>query len=55
MSQIDQIKYKIEEEGDFGMIQQISGGFGDSTNMDEDTLKALVRQQKEAEERHKKN
>jgi hypothetical protein len=35
---MDQIKYKIEEEGDGGQIQQVSGGFGDSTNIDENTL-----------------
>tara|TARA_B110000305_G_C19371934_1_gene604927 strand:- start:1289 stop:1408 length:120 start_codon:yes stop_codon:yes gene_type:complete len=37
------------------MIQQISGGFGDSTNLDEETIKALVRQQKDAEARAKEN
>jgi hypothetical protein len=35
---MDHLKYKIEEEGDGGHIQQISGGFGDSTNIDEETL-----------------
>jgi len=51
MNQADHIKYKIEEDGDGGLMQQVSGGFGDSTNMDEETIKALVQQQKEAEER----
>lgn len=43
ISSTDVAKYVIEPEGDFGQIQQISGGFGDSTNMDEDTIKALVK------------
>lgn len=47
---MDVLKYKIEDEGDGGQIQQISGGFGDSTNIDEDTLKVLAKQQKDAEE-----
>ena len=51
MNAADQQKYRIEADGDGGQIQQISGGFGDSTNLDEDTIKALVRQQKEAEAR----
>ncbi len=55
MNAADQQKYRIEVEGDGGQIQQISGGFGDSTNLDEDTIKALVRQQKEAEARAKAN
>lgn len=38
LNHIDLFKYKIEEEGDGGQIQQISGGFGDSTNIDEETL-----------------
>ena len=38
----DEKKYKILPDDDGGQIQQISGGFGDSTNLDEDTLKALV-------------
>ena len=38
----DQKKYKIEADEDGGQIQQVSGGFGDSTNLDEETLKALV-------------
>jgi len=44
MNTQDQDKYQIEADGDGGQIQQISGGFGDSTNLDEDTLKALVKQ-----------
>lgn len=55
MSAADQQKYKIEADDDAGLIQQISGGFGDSTNLDEDTIKALVKQQKEAEARQKAN
>ena len=49
------MKYQIEADDDGGQIQQISGGFGDSTNIDEETLKALVKQQQEAEERAKAN
>ena len=45
------MKYKVEADDDGGQIQQISGGFGDSTNIDEETMKALVQQQKEAEAR----
>ena len=45
MNQKDIEKYTIEDEGDGGMIQQVSGGFGDSTNLDEDTIKSLVKQQ----------
>ena len=48
-------KYLIEADDDGGQIQQVSGGFGDSTNLDEETLKALVAQQKEAELRAKAN
>lgn len=55
MNAADQQKYQIEADGDGGQIQQISGGFGDSTNLDEETIKALVRQQKEAEARAKAN
>lgn len=55
MNQRDIEKYTIEDEGDGGMIQQVSGGFGDSTNLDEDTIKSLVKQQKEAEARQKRN
>lgn len=44
MNAADQQKYKIEADGDGGQIQQISGGFGDSTNLDEETIKALVKQ-----------
>lgn len=50
LNHMDVLKYKIEDEGDGGQIQQISGGFGDSTNIDEETLKVLAKQQKEAEE-----
>lgn len=55
LNQADQLKYRIEEERDGGLMQQVSGGFGDSTNLDEETLKALVAQQKEAEARAKAN
>jgi hypothetical protein len=33
----------------------VSGGFGDSTQLDEATIKALVQQQKEQEKRNKEN
>jgi len=33
----------------------VSGGFGDSTQLDDDTIKALVQQQKEQEKRNKEN
>ena len=42
MNQADLQKYIIEADEDGGQIQQVSGGFGDSTNLDEETLKALV-------------
>jgi hypothetical protein len=42
MNQEDVKKYKIEADDDGGQIQQISGGFGDSTNIDEETKKALA-------------
>jgi hypothetical protein len=48
LNHMDVLKYKIEAEGDGGQIQQISGGFGDSTNIDEETIKALARQHEEA-------
>ena len=34
---------ELEADGDGGQVQQISGGFGDSTNLDEETIKALVK------------
>ena len=49
MNQADAVKYKIEEDGDQGLVQQVSGGFGDSTNLDEETIKSIVQQQKDAE------
>lgn len=55
MNLLDEKNYKVEADDDGGQIQQISGGFGDSTNIDEDTLKALVQQQKEAEVRAEAN
>ena len=36
---------KIEKEDDIGQIQQVSGGFGDSTNLDEASLRLLIAQQ----------
>lgn len=33
---------KIEKEDDFGVIQQVSGGFGDSMTMDDETRKRLL-------------
>lgn len=55
LNEADKQKYKIEADDDHAAIQQISGGFGDSTNLDEETLQALVKQQKEAEARQKAN
>lgn len=67
MNAADIDKYKIEAENDYAaiqqvsdafsltIIQQISGGFGDSSNLDEETIKALVKQQREAEARQKAN
>lgn len=43
MSLQDQQKYIIEAEGDKGQIQMVSGGFGDSTQLDDETIKALVK------------
>jgi len=43
MSHADQIKYKIEAEGDIGHIQQISGGFGDTNHLDDDTIRMLAK------------
>ena len=34
MNQDDINKYFIEKDEDGGLIQQLSGGFGDSTNLD---------------------
>ena len=51
----DMKKYAVEADDDTGQIQQVSGGFGDSTNIDEETLQQLVKQQKESEERAKAN
>ena len=39
----------IEKEDDIGQIQQVSGGFGDSTNLDEASLKLMIAQQQRAE------
>lgn len=38
----DSKKYRNEIEDDTGAIQQISGGFGDSQNLDENTIKILL-------------
>jgi len=38
MNHLDILKYKIEDEGDSFQLQQVSGGFGDSTNLDPATL-----------------
>ena len=48
-------KYIIENEGDKGQIQMVSGGFGDSTQLDDETIEALVIQQKQQEKRDKEN
>jgi hypothetical protein len=32
------MKYTVEKEDDKGQFQQISGGFGDSNNIDEQTI-----------------
>jgi len=31
-------KYTVEKEDDKGQFQQVSGGFGDSNNVDEETI-----------------
>ena len=31
-------KYTVEREDDKGQVQQVSGGFGDSNNVDEETI-----------------
>ena len=36
------VNNSIEREDDIGQIQQVSGGFGDSTNLNEDQLKLLI-------------
>lgn len=38
-------KYTVEREDDRGQLQQVSGGFGDSNNIDEETVKAIMKQQ----------
>lgn len=38
-------KYTVEKEDDRAHIQQVSGGFGDSNNIDEETIKAIMKQQ----------
>ena len=38
-------KYTVEREDDRGHLQQISGGFGDSTALDEETILKLLQQQ----------
>lgn len=39
------VRNMLEKEDDIGQIQQVSGGFGDSTNLDEATLKKLQEMQ----------
>jgi hypothetical protein len=38
-------KYTVEREDDRGQLQQVSGGFGDSNNIDEETVKKILQQQ----------
>jgi len=38
-------KYTVEKEDDYGQQQQVSGAFGDSTNVDEETLLLIMQQQ----------
>ena len=42
MSLADQQKYQIEAEGDVGFMQQVSGGFGDTKELDESQIRMLV-------------
>lgn len=39
-----QVKYTVEKEDDKGHQQQVSGAFGDSTNVDEETVKLIMQQ-----------
>ena len=38
-------KYTVEKEDDFGQQQQVSGAFGDSSNVDEQTVLLIMQQQ----------
>ena len=38
-------KYTVEKEDDRAHIQQVSGGFGDSNAVDEEMIKAIMKQQ----------
>jgi hypothetical protein len=35
----------VEREDDKGHFQQVSGGFGDSNNVDEETIQKIMEQQ----------
>jgi hypothetical protein len=48
-------RYRVEAEEDLGNTQQISGGFGDTTHLDEEAIKLLVKHQRDTEERVKAN
>lgn len=37
-------KYTVEKEDDFGQQQQVSGAFGDSSNVDEQTILLIMQQ-----------
>ena len=37
--------YYIERDEGIGQVQQVSGGFGDSTNLDEEAMQILLAQQ----------
>jgi hypothetical protein len=49
------LKYTVEKEEDMAHIQQVSGGFGDTTHLDDEAIKILVKQQREQELRNKAN
>jgi hypothetical protein len=34
--------YVIEKDDGIGQVQQVSGGFGDSTNLDEEAMQILL-------------
>ena len=37
-------KYTVEKEDDYGQQQQVSGAFGDSSNVDEQTILLIMQQ-----------
>ena len=37
-------KYTVEKEDDRGHQQQVSGAFGDSSNVDEETIRKILQQ-----------